>query len=77
MLKSDKKGSDGDRKVLYRAHHIPKGKTPDYWLEWIQFWGYRLSVETGLRELEPIEQLVCCNYCKLGLISVYLFVIGA
>ena len=54
-------GGSPSSPLPYRSHHFPKGRTPSYWLEWIQFWWYRFGVETGVRELEPLEQLFCCK----------------
>lgn len=47
--------------VNYVAHKIPAGKGPRYWPEWIKLWWFRLGVETGIRELEPAEAVICCK----------------
>ena len=48
------------KQPLYKSHHIPQGKSPKHWNEWLQLWWYRFGVETGIMELEPFERIVCC-----------------
>lgn len=45
----------------YQAHKFPAGKGPQYWTKWLEFWYYRFSIETGVRELEMTERLFCCK----------------
>lgn len=52
------------KQVQYKAHHIPRGKTPRYWNEWLQLWWYRFGIETGISELEYFEKVFCCKSCS-------------
>lgn len=40
-----------------KAHRMPKGNGPYYWMDWIGLYWYRYKLETGLIAMRPAERL--------------------